>query len=51
MAKDYGGQVMADLMNTLDKAEAAERMQELGLTGSFCTPALTSEITCSGCRR
>ena len=51
MAKDYGGQVMADLMNTPDKAEAAERMQELGLTGSFCTPALTSEITCPGCRR
>lgn len=31
MAKDYGGQVMADLMNTPDKAEAAERMQELGV--------------------
>lgn len=31
MAKDYGGQVMADLMNTPDKAEVAERMQELGV--------------------
>lgn len=31
MAKDYGGQVMADLMNTPDKAEAAKRMQELGV--------------------
>lgn len=31
VAKSFGGQVMADLMNSPDKAEDAKRMQDLGV--------------------
>lgn len=31
MAKDYGGQVMADIMNAPNKVDAAKRMQDLGV--------------------
>lgn len=31
MAKHYGGQVMADVLNAPDKVEAAKRMEELGV--------------------
>lgn len=30
-AKDYGGQVMADILNAPDKVDAAKRMQDLGV--------------------
>lgn len=31
MAKDYGGQVMADVLNSPNKVDAAKRMQDLGV--------------------